>query len=406
MPRSSGTSPGGGRTETAGRRDHERPKIEIPGLEGLFKLSTNCRSPAHELQQFAKRVGTKVTTELKGGYAAIQKIKRGADGNKPMTASSSLVAAVIAKPDHRADKYKINGEFMGEVFGVDAAEYKHSLDTNAVQLASAARADKHSVENGYKLVALLLSGLDDDLALDVREDSRFRDYDATGDASGVFDLIEEKLCGIGDSVHPIYSFMVQLRRLLVTWQSHDEQLATYREEKDATVSLLHRLNGGEAFMAPRALVVQELKNTGLDDDAIDALTYNSGEVKDAERTVEEKILTFIYMYGANRGEYGPAVVDLEIDYMKARTPEKKAAVWYCDRRSAMNYLTNRRRIQCKRPQRRTGCDAEPTELSQQSTKGRQCHQQFHMRDASTKVDEVNQTGCVHCANPDGDDHSV
>ena len=143
MPRSSGTSPGGGRTETAGRRDHERPKIEIPGLEGLFKLSTNCRSPAHELQQFAKRVGTKVTTELKGGYAAIQKIKRGADGNKPMTASSSLVAAVIAKPDHRADKYIINGEFMGELFGVDAAEYKHSLDTNAVQLALATRANKH-----------------------------------------------------------------------------------------------------------------------------------------------------------------------------------------------------------------------------------------------------------------------
>ena len=172
----------------------------------------------------------------------------------------------------------------------------------------------------------------------------------------------------------------------MTCQSHDDQLVTYREEKDATVSLLHRLNGGEAFLPPRAFVIQELKNAGLDDAAIGALTYNSGEVKDAERKVEEKILTFIYVYGANRAEYGSAVSDLEIDYMKARTPEKKAAVWFSDRGSAMNYLTNRRRIQCKRSRRRTECDPQATELSQQSNRGRQCHQQFHMRDASTKVE--------------------
>ena len=76
----------------------------------------------------------------------------------------------------------------------------------------------------------------------------------------------------------------------------------------------------------RALVVQEIKNTGLDNNAIDALTYNSGEVKDAEKIVEEKILTSIYMYGADRTEHGSVVVNLEIDYMRARMPEKKAAV--------------------------------------------------------------------------------
>ena len=114
----------------------------------------------------------------------------------------------------------------------------------------------------------------------------------------MYDMVEEKECGLGKGTHPYHAFLTHLKNLLLGWQKGGVSLAAYREEKDSARSLLHCIAGNEAAVAPQFVVLKVLEES-LSSNEIKELKWDSDVVKKAERTAEERIMVFVYLYNAN-----------------------------------------------------------------------------------------------------------
>ena len=97
----------------------------------------------------------------------------------------------------------------------------------------------------------------------------------------------------------------------------------------------------------------------------------------------------MYLYGANRKRFGPAITHLENNYVCAPDDQKDAA-FKSTPQEALKFLSNWRTPYAWRGPRDTAV-------------------QYYSRvdvleDAQGKVNEEAKTGCAHCGNPDGDSH--
>ena len=282
------------------------------------------------------------------------------------------------------------------LFEAAVAEYKqlvldYEVDMRIWQAkeANASGTSKHTENNAHKMVATLMGLLSDDLRVEVESDERFPSLKAGGDIKRVFDLVEEKVCGVGDGEPKILSWIKHVKIMLNSWQANDQSLANYRESKDAQCAFVRKLNEGGVTLAPDFLVHDILRQEGMGDKEIENLKYGSEELKKAKRKAEEKALAFVYLYGANRERFGPAITHLENNYVCAPADQKDAA-FKSTPQEALKFLSNWRAPYAWRGPRDTAV-------------------QYYSRvevleDAQGKVNEEAKTGCAHCGNPDGDSH--
>ena len=64
--------------------------------------------------------------------------------------------------------------------------------------SNASGISKHTMGNAHSMVATLMELLSDDLKVEVKDDGRFPSLKSKGDIKGLYDLVEEKVCGVGD----------------------------------------------------------------------------------------------------------------------------------------------------------------------------------------------------------------
>ena len=202
-------------------------------------------------------------------------------------------------------------------FEIDTKEW-----TNALPCDSGI--SKHTKNNAHKMVGMLMEMLSETLKVEVKNDGRFSALETAGDIKGLFHLVEEKVCGVGDGTHVIQSFITHLKILLNGWQSPEQTLASYRESKDAQRAFVSRLNGGGVTIAPDFVVKTILEEQGMTDDEIKELKYGSDELSKAKKEAEERVLAFVYLYGANRKKFGTALTYLENKYSDAPDDEKNS----------------------------------------------------------------------------------
>ena len=110
-----------------------------------------------------------------------------------------------------------------------------------------------------------------------------------GDVKGLYDLVEEKVCGVGDGTPKVHSWVRHLKILLNLWQTNDQSLANYRETKDAQRAFASKLNEGGVTLAPDFLVNEILRQEGMNDNEIKNLKYGSKEL--AKKKADEKVPT-------------------------------------------------------------------------------------------------------------------
>ena len=262
--------------------------------------------------------------------------------------------------------------------------------TNALQCVPGT--SKHTKNNAHKMVGMLMELLSETLKVEVKDDGRFSALETAGDIKGLFNLVEEKVCGVGDGTHPIQSFVTHLRMLFNGWQGHGQTLASYRETKDAQRAFVSRLNDGGVTIAPDFVVRMILGEQGKSDAEINKLEYGSDELLKAKKEAEERVLAFVYLYGANREKFGTAVTYLENKYSDAPDAEKNK-VFKSSVSEALKFLNTWR---VPRDGRRTPGNQEP---------GAQYHARGAvLKNAEGKVDEDAKIGCTHCGNPNGDSH--
>ena len=108
---------------------------------------------------------------------------------------------------------------------------------------------------------------------------RFSSLKTGGDIKGLYDLVEEKVCGVGDGTPKVHSWITHSKLLLNSWQQHDQSLASYQETKDAQRAFVSRLNEGGVTFAPEFLVHQILEAEGMTDNEIKNLKLGSDELK-------------------------------------------------------------------------------------------------------------------------------
>lgn len=152
---------------------------------------------------------------------------------------------------------------------------------------------KHTKNNAHKMVGILMELLSNDLKVEVKVNVRFSSLEAGGDIKGMCDLVEEKVCGVGDGTPKILSWVRHLKNLLNSWQLPNQTLATYQELKEAQRAFVSRLNEGGVTLAPDFLVHQIFKEGGKDDNEIKNLKYGSDEIKEAKKEAEEQVLTCV-----------------------------------------------------------------------------------------------------------------
>ena len=76
---------------------------------------------------------------------------------------------------------------------------------------------KHTMDNAHKMVATLMELLSDDLKVKVKDDGRFPSLKSKGDIKGLYDLVEEKVCGVGDGTPKVNSWIRYLKSLANYW---------------------------------------------------------------------------------------------------------------------------------------------------------------------------------------------
>ena len=64
------------------------------------------------------------------------------------------------------------------------------------------------------MVAMLMELLSADLRVEVKDDGRFPSLETKGDIKGLYDLVEEKVCGVGDGTPKVNSWIRHLKNFL------------------------------------------------------------------------------------------------------------------------------------------------------------------------------------------------
>ena len=98
-----------------------------------------------------------------------------------------------------------------------------------MNISTAADTSKHTKNNAHVMVATLVGLLSNDLKVKVESNERFPLLKTGGDIKGLYDLVKEKICGVGDGEHKVHSWIKHLKILLNSWQTIDQSLASYRE---------------------------------------------------------------------------------------------------------------------------------------------------------------------------------
>ena len=142
-------------------------------------------------------------------------------------------------------------------------------------------------------------------------------------------------------------------------------------------------------LAPDFLVHEILRQEGMNNKEIENLKYGSEELKKAKRKAEEKVLAFVYLYGANRVKFGPAITYLENEYVCA-PDDRKDSAFKSTPQEALKFLSNWSAPQEWRMPRDTAVQYYSCGTV--------------MEDAQGKVNKETKTGCTHCGNPKGDGH--
>ena len=407
MPNGSGTSPtekSGENARSAGTNNYynkpERPRNNIGGLEELT-LIKRSRTPALDLKKAREALQSKIQREEKDGYVAATLLNEAESQTASTVGRSQQIGGSThptppTMPDRTSDNFIFNRTFNLLLYEAAVAEYKQLVLDYWVDMkiweankANASGISKHTKNNAHKMAATLMVLLSDDLKVKVQSDGRFPRLKAEGDIKGLFDLVEEKVCGLGDGEPKVLSWIKHLKVLLNSWQASDQLLGSYRESKDAQRAFVSKLNEGGVTLAPDFLVRQILRQEGMNDKEIENLKYGSKKLKKAKEKAEEIVLAFVYLYGANRTRFGSAITHLENNYVCAPNDQKDAA-FKSTPQEALKFLSNWRTPYAWRGPRDTAV---------------QYYSRVEvLKDAQGKVNEEAKTGCAHCGNPDGDSH--
>ena len=121
-------------------------------------------------------------------------------------------------PDHTSDDFVINGTFNSVLYeaAVEVAMLVYKCKSVTFQTdeklygsitANASGTSKHTENNAHRMVATLMELLSDDLKVEVKDDGRFPSLKSKGDIKGLYDLVEEKVCGVGDGTPKVNSWI-------------------------------------------------------------------------------------------------------------------------------------------------------------------------------------------------------
>ena len=218
MPEESGTS---SHVIASGRSDgaHVSRHQERPG-----QLRRDSRNPQHDLNKLRKHVQDDAKKNYRSGHVASAQLNRNPDGTKPtLTPSSGSASSARAKPTPpNPDDDEYTGEAGKAKLQIAIATYSMECSlyatADATAAASTTDADKYLRENSHKMIVTLLAFCHDDLLAEIKGDSRFSGYETAGDIVGMYDLVEEKACGLGKGTHPYHAFLTHLKNLLLGWQ--------------------------------------------------------------------------------------------------------------------------------------------------------------------------------------------
>ena len=306
MPDGSGTSPNteksGENARSAGTNNYynrpERPRNNIGGLEELT-LIKRSRTPALDLRKAKEGLQNKIIREGKDGYEAAMLLDEAQSQPASLVGPSQQSGRPTAPtpptiPDRTSDDFVINGTFNSVLYeaAVQVAVLEYKGESIAFQTdeqlfrnntSNASGISKHTENNAHRMVATLMELLSDDLKVEVKNDGRFPSLKSKGDIKGLYDLVEEKVCGVGDGTPKVNSWIRYLKNFLNSWQTEDQSLANYWELKDAQRAFVSKLNEGGVTLAPDFLVHEVLREGGLNGNEIENLKYGSEELKKAKK---------------------------------------------------------------------------------------------------------------------------
>ena len=124
-------------------------------------------------------------------------------------------------PDHTCDGFKINNTYDSRLYHAALLRYKGEMVSYEADMmiwqADASGTSKHTKSNAHKMAATLMGLLSDDLKVEVQSDGRFPRLNAEGDIKGLFDLVKEKVCGVGDREPKVHCWIKHLKVLLNLW---------------------------------------------------------------------------------------------------------------------------------------------------------------------------------------------
>ena len=230
MPNGSGTSPtekSGENARSAGTNNYynkpERPRNNIGGLEELT-LIKRSRTPALDLKKAREALQSKIQREEKDGYVAATLLNEAESQTASTVGRSQQIGGSThptppTMPDRTSDNFIFNGTFNLLLYEAAVAEYKQLVLNYGVDMkiweankANASGTSKHTKNNAHKMVATLMELLSDDLKVEVKSDERFLSLKAGGDIKGLYDLVEEKVCRVGDGEPKIHSWIKHIKK--------------------------------------------------------------------------------------------------------------------------------------------------------------------------------------------------
>ena len=234
MPGEPGTSPdaanskGNARSHRANNKYYntQRPRNNIGGLEELTLIKCS-RTPALDLRKAKEALQNKIICEGKYGYEAATLLDEAqsqpASSVGPSQRSGCPTAPTAPTiPDHTSIDFVINGTFSSALYEalVELAmlQYKNQSATFQREemlygnnTSNASGTSKHTMNNAHKMVATLMGLLSDNLKVGVKDNGRFPALETRGDIKGLYDLVEEKVCGVGDGTPKVNSWIRHLK---------------------------------------------------------------------------------------------------------------------------------------------------------------------------------------------------
>ena len=240
MPDEPGTSPDAANSEgnacshRANNKyyDTQRPRNNIGGLEELTLIKCS-RTPALDLRKAKEALQNKIICEGKYGYEAAMLLDEAQSQPASLVGPSQRSGCPTAPtaptiPDHTSNDFVINGTFNSVLYeaAVEVAMLGYKVKSVAFQTdemlygnnaSNASGISKHTMNNAHSMVATLMELLSDDLKVEVKDNRRFPSLKSKGDIKGLYDLVEEKVCGVGNGTPKVNSWIRYLKNFLNSW---------------------------------------------------------------------------------------------------------------------------------------------------------------------------------------------